>query len=93
MVDSRKLLNQISHAGRTDFKVKKKIPKAAEADDNFEIPEINIDDLTDLMNGNTARHQDITLRERQEEFLTFDQEMLDFEVIFLILKMFQRRTT
>ena len=82
MVDSRKLLNQISHAGRTDFKVKKKIPKAAEGDDNFEIPEINIDDLTDLMNGNTARHQDITLRERQEEFLTFDQEMLDFEVIF-----------
>jgi len=79
LVDSRKLLNQISHAGRTDFKVKKKIPKAAEADDNFEIPEINIDDLTDLMNGNTARHQDITLRERQEEFLTFDQEMLDFE--------------
>ena len=82
MVDSRKLLNQISHAGRTDFKVKKKIPKAAESDDNFEIPEINIDDLTDLMNGNTARHQDITLRERQEEFLTFDQEMLDFEVIY-----------
>ena len=43
MVDSRKLLTQISNAGRTDFKVKKKIPKAAEIDENFEIPEINMD--------------------------------------------------
>ena len=82
MVDSRKLLTQISTAGRTDFKVKKKIPKAAEIDENFEIPEINMEDLTDMMNGNTARPQDITLRERQEEFLTFDEEMLDFSVIY-----------
>ena len=79
-MDSRKLLTQISTAGRTDFKVKKKIPKAAEIDENFEIPEINMEDLTDMMNGNTARPQDITLRERQEEFLTFDEEMLDFSV-------------
>ena len=82
LVDSRKLLNQISTAGRTDFKVKKKIPKAAEIDENFDIPEINMEDLTDIMNGNTARPQDITLRERREEFLTFEEEMLDFSVIY-----------
>ena len=82
MVDSRKLLNQISTAGRTDFKVKKRIPKAAEIDENFDIPEINLEDLTDMMNGNTARPQDITLRERREEFLTFEEEMLDFSVIY-----------
>jgi len=79
LVDSRKLLTRISTAGRTDFKIpKKKIPKAAQIDENFEIPEINLEDLTDIMNGNTARPQDITLRERREEFLTFDEEMLDF---------------
>ena len=83
MVDSRKLLTKISTAGRTDFKVKKKIPKAAEIDENFEIPEINMEDLTAKMNENTSRPQDITLRERQEEFLTFDEEMLDFSVIYL----------
>ena len=42
-----------------------------------------MEDLTEMMNGNTARPQDITLRERQEEFLTFDEEMLDFSVIYL----------
>jgi hypothetical protein len=78
LVDSRKLLTQISTAGRTDFKIKKRIPKAVEIDENFDIPEINIEDLTDIMNGNTARPQDITLRERREEFLTFEEEMLDF---------------
>ena len=82
MVDSRKLLTQISTAGRTDFKVKKRIPKAVEIDENFDIPEINMEDLTDIMNGNTARPQDITLRERREEFLTFEEEMLDFSVIY-----------
>ena len=82
MVDSRKLLNQISTAGRTDFKVKKKTLKAAEIDENFDIPEINLEDLTDIMNENTARPQDITLRERREEFLTFEEEMLDFSVIY-----------
>ena len=82
LVDSRKLLNQISTAGRTDFKVKKKLPKAVEIDENFDIPEINMEDLTDIMNGNTARPQDITLRERREEFLTFEEEMLDFSVIY-----------
>ena len=83
LVDSRKLLTRISTAGRTDFKIpKKKIPKAAQIDENFEIPEINLEDLTDIMNGNTARPQDITLRERREEFLTFDEEMLDFSVRF-----------
>lgn len=78
LVDSRKLLTQISTAGRSDFKIKKKIPKIAEIDENFEIPELNMNDLTDIMNGNTARPQDITLRERREEFLTFDEDMLDF---------------
>ena len=82
LVDSRKLLTQISTAGRTDFKVKKRIPKAVEIDENFDIPEINLEDLTDIMNGNTARPQDITLRERREEFLTFEEEMLDFSVIY-----------
>ena len=82
MVDSRKLLTQISTAGRTDFKIKKRIPKAVEIDENFDIPEINMEDLTDMMNGNTARPQDITLRERREEFLTFEEEMLDFSVIY-----------
>ena len=82
LVDSRKLLTQISTAGRTDFKVKKRIPKAVEIDENFDIPEINMEDLTDIMNGNTARPQDITLRERREEFLTFEEEMLDFSVIY-----------
>ena len=82
MVDSRKLLTQISTAGRTDFKIKKRIPKAVEIDENFDIPEINMEDLTDIMNGNTARPQDITLRERREEFLTFEEEMLDFSVIY-----------
>ena len=82
LVDSRKLLTQISTAGRTDFKIKKRIPKAVEIDENFDIPEINMEDLTDIMNGNTARPQDITLRERREEFLTFEEEMLDFSVIY-----------
>ena len=82
LVDSRKLLTQISTAGRTDFKIKKRIPKAVEIDENFDIPEINMEDLTDMMNGNTARPQDITLRERREEFLTFEEEMLDFSVIY-----------
>ena len=56
MVDSRKLLTQISTAGRTDFKIKKRIPKAVEIDENFDIPEINMEDLTDIMNGNILNY-------------------------------------
>ena len=77
MVDSRKLLSQIKNAGRTDFKVtiKKKQIDTFAVDDNFEMPEINVDDLIKSMNGNTARPEDITLREGNEEFLQFDEEM------------------
>ena len=73
-------MNQIAGAGRTDFQVKKskkKIFKLPVADD-FDIPDISFQDLTN--HKNTARPEDITLRERNEEFLQFDEEMLDFTV-------------